>query len=68
MVCCPSADKARWAAARAVLVDDRADNGAAWAAAGGVFVHHVGLEGTLRALAVLGVVDPVEIPALLDIK
>jgi hypothetical protein len=58
VVCCMSRDKHQWAAPGHVLVDDRADLGAAWAARGGVFVHHVSLRRTLRQLHALGCLPP----------
>jgi len=58
VVCCMSADKYKWAAPGHVLVDDRADLGLAWAAAGGTFVHHVSLRHTLAQLQALGCLPP----------
>jgi hypothetical protein len=68
VITCMAREKAAFAAkqvggapsaplAGAVLIDDNADARAPWEAAGGVFVHHIDVDVSLRELAALGFVD-----------
>lgn len=49
LIICPAADKALLAGPQRVLIDDNADNIAAWNAAGGVGIHHTGDWGRTMA-------------------
>ena len=51
LIICPAADKALLAGPKRILVDDNADNVAAWNAAGGYGIHHNGDWG--RTMAIL---------------
>jgi hypothetical protein len=42
LIICPAADKALLAGPKRILIDDNADNIAAWNAAGGIGIHHTG--------------------------
>lgn len=42
LIICPAADKALLAGPKRILIDDNADNIAAWNAAGGIGIHHDG--------------------------
>jgi len=54
VVTCLSRDKHRWSGPGHVLVDDRVSLRAAWADAGGTFVHHTDAASSIDALRSLG--------------
>lgn len=54
VITCMSRQKARYAAAGHILVDDRLSAREAWEQAGGVFIHHRDAERTIAALTELG--------------
>ena len=49
LIICPAADKALLAGPKRILIDDNADNVAAWNAAGGIGIHHTGDWGRTMA-------------------
>ena len=64
LVICPAKDKGMLAGPRRILVDDRAENVAAWRAAGGIGIHHTGdFAATAAALAAhVAALKPVAAP------
>ena len=53
VTCCSTSEKHLHAGANKVLIDDRANLGMAWRAAGGIFIHHTSVQSTIAQLSEL---------------
>ena len=47
----------KWIYLNSILIDDRIDLKENWEAAGGIFIHHINTETTIRQLHELGVIS-----------